>query len=137
MVTTSPHYRSAVLHVVTVGQDSCRARLRVSGELDLASAGVLADALEGQLAAGRRYLRVDLSQLRFCDAAGLAVLERGHQRVLAAHGTLLLTGVGARLARLLSLTGLDALLMVTGATDGDLPPADGGDASPPTRLGRT
>ncbi len=66
-----------------------RARLRVSpdhasggmvvccsGELDLAGAADVREALEELLAAGGRPLVLDLTELRFLDSSGVAVLIR-------------------------------------------------------------
>lgn len=101
---------SAQLVVSTLRQDTLWVTLRASGELDLDTSRVLADALASQLAGGRRYVRLDLSELAFCDCAGLDVLVQAHQRFLTARGTLRLTGVGPRIMRLVKLTGLDRTL---------------------------
>lgn len=80
---------------------------RMVGE---AAAARLAAALDQYLAAGRRYTCLDLSRVPMLDQAGFDVLVEGHHRFLAAGGTLVLTGVGPRIARLLELTGLDRTL---------------------------
>lgn len=75
-----------------------------------AAAARLAAALDQQLAAGRCYARLDLTRVPMLDRAGFDALIEGHHRFLVAGGTLILTGVGPRIARLLELTGLDRTL---------------------------
>lgn len=86
------------------------ARLRLSGELDVASAGDLDAALCAQLAAGRRVIEIDAAGLRFCDAAGLGVLVAAQRGCQAIGGRLHLIAVPPAIARLLSITGLTGLL---------------------------
>ncbi len=116
------------LLVTTERQDATSVSVRVDGELDIATRGILADALADQLRRGRRYVRLDLSGLSFCDCAGLNVFVHAHHRFLAAHGTLVLTGVGPRIHRLLTITGLDDVLLCAAATPdpaaSQLPPHD-------------
>lgn len=80
---------------------------RMVGE---AAAARLTAALDRHLAAGRRYTRLDLSRVPMLDQAGFDVIVEGHHRFLAAGGTLVLTGISPRIARLLELTGLDRTL---------------------------
>src|SRR4051812_24710457 len=51
-----------------------RAVLRLAGELDATTCGLLRDALEAQLRAGRPRLVVDMAELEFIDSSGLSVL---------------------------------------------------------------
>lgn len=53
----------------------------VSGELDLSSAPILRDALEPVIALGPDQVIIDLSDLRFVDSTGLAVLLEAQARV--------------------------------------------------------
>ena len=82
--------------------------LRLSGQLDLMSA----ELLDGMLAnyPERRYVRLEVSELRFIDGAGLRSITAEHHRLRERHGELVLVGVDARLRRLLALTGLDDVL---------------------------
>jgi anti-sigma B factor antagonist len=93
-------------------EDTTRCRLRARGELDLSSAPGLAAALHEQLGRGRRHLRLDLSQVTFCDTTGLAVLVDAHHEFRSRRGSLTLVGIGARMRRLLALTGTDRVLDV-------------------------
>lgn len=90
------------------------ATLVVVGELDLASADQLAAALEGQINRGRRYVRIDMSELTFLDATALGVLAAAHHDLLARRGTLTISGANASVSRLLRITGLDSVLFTTG-----------------------
>ncbi|HKC28685.1 MAG TPA: STAS domain-containing protein [Jatrophihabitans sp.] len=101
-----------LLEVTVTAADATNATVRVQGEMDLATAELVTAALDSQLTAGRRFVRLDLSALRFLDGTGLDVLVRAHNRFLAERGSLVLTGVGTRVARLLSITHLDEALLV-------------------------
>jgi anti-anti-sigma factor len=100
---------ASALNIQTVLADRTRVHLQLSGALDLATADDLADVLEGHLVGGRRIVRLDLSELQFLDCAGLRILLRARKQCLARDGTLILTHVGPRPARLLDLTGWTAL----------------------------
>jgi anti-sigma B factor antagonist len=110
------------LAVETVRFDRLRALIRVSGELDLSTAAPLWAVLESHVAAGRRFLRLDLSGVTFLDATALTGITRAHQALLRRKGTLVITGVRTLVARVLRLTGLDEVLFVGGPrADDDLP----------------
>jgi anti-anti-sigma factor len=100
------------LEVRVLATDATRAAAELHGEMDLAAADLLAKVLDNQLAAGRRFVRLDLSRLEFLDGAGLDVLINAHDRLLAARGMLTLTGLAPRIARLLRITHLDQALYV-------------------------
>jgi anti-sigma B factor antagonist len=102
-----------VLSVETVGLDEHRAHVRVIGDLDVATGAPLWAVLDGHLAAGRRYLRLDLSGVSFIDAATLSGFARIHHSALADRGRLLLTGVRPRIARVMRLGGLDHVLFIS------------------------
>jgi anti-anti-sigma regulatory factor len=77
--------------------------------------------LDGHLDAGRRFLRLDLSEVTFLDAASLGGIIRVHHRALERRGTLVITGARPPVARLLRLTSLDEVLFVGGPrADDDL-----------------
>lgn len=92
-----------------------RSTIRAAGELDLAAADQLRTVLDQQCDSGHCFARVDLSAVTFLDCACLGVLVEAHHRFLAAHGTLLLTGVGPRVDRLIELAGLDQTLFASAA----------------------
>jgi len=102
------------MSVETVRFDRARAVVKVLGELDLHTAAPLWAVLESHLAAGRRFLRLDLSGVTFLDATALTGITAVHRELLARRGTLVITGVRARVSRVLRLTGLDEVLFVGG-----------------------
>lgn len=103
---------AGTLRVVASQVTGRAATLTVSGELDLATAELLTAALEHQLDAGRRYVRLNLSALTFCDASGLHALVAAHHRFLNGRGTLVLAAVSPAVSRLLTLTSLDRTLFL-------------------------
>ncbi|TQN42172.1 anti-sigma B factor antagonist [Blastococcus colisei] len=61
-----------------------RPALTVRGELDLATAPQLADAVDAQLAAAPRGFVVDLTQTAFMDSSGARELARAARKASAA-----------------------------------------------------
>jgi len=88
-----PPKTPADLGIETVSQDSTRALVQATGPLDHRGAGRLCSELEQHLAARRRFVRLDVRNLRVVDHEALALLGRTHERFLAERGTLVLTGV--------------------------------------------
>jgi anti-anti-sigma factor len=82
--------------------------LRLHGELDLASAPRLEAALGARSLRDCQELVIDLSDLAFAGCAGLAE----HHRRRAAHSGLLLVAPTDGLRRILSVTGIDAVLNI-------------------------
>jgi anti-sigma B factor antagonist len=105
-----------------VRQDRTRALVRAVGEWDLANAEVLDDLLRTHEKAGRRYVRLDVSSVKFLDCTCLGVLVAAHRRLLAERGTLVLTGVTPRIVRLLRLARLEQVLLTTSLSDLDVQP---------------
>jgi anti-sigma B factor antagonist len=68
------------------------ALVRVSGELDLATAPRLHAELETLLREGFRDLDLDLDQVDFCDVAGLNMLLRSHAAAVTSGGRLVVYG---------------------------------------------
>lgn len=89
---------------VTVGRDAGVTVVRVAGQLTDASAPLLGTEL-GQLA-DAPVLIVDVSDLVFCDSAGLAELVRAWRRSRNTGTRLMLAGAGPHLTQVLELTGL-------------------------------
>ncbi|MGW2836012.1 STAS domain-containing protein [Streptomyces sp. NPDC001286] len=81
--------------------------LRVTGELDVATAPLLDEAVAACLAQPTRFFYADLSQLTFCDATGFQALQRMTRAVHAGHATFHLLGIHPNLRR--ALTTLQAL----------------------------
>ncbi|MGW7315766.1 STAS domain-containing protein [Streptomyces sp. NPDC054865] len=87
------------------------ARVVCSGEFDLASVGLLAEACDGE-AAGAALLVVDVTGLTFADSTVLGVLIRlRHTRNLVLQGP-----VPSQLLRLLGMTGVLPLFEIRDGT---------------------
>jgi anti-anti-sigma factor len=78
----------------------------LAGELDLARAPALREQLLGLLRPGSSRLILDLSQVSFADASGLAVLVGTGRRARRLGGFQRLAAVSPQVARVLNLTGL-------------------------------
>lgn len=101
-----------------------QAQIKVRGNLDVSTAAALWAVLQSHLAAGRRFLRLDLSALSFLDTAAVAAIVEVHHEALYRRGTLVLVGVNERVARVLALTGVGETLFVAGPrSDADFAPA--------------
>ncbi len=86
--------------------------LAVSGELDLASAPMLAEQLEraDELDAG--VVIIDLRELDFMDSTGLHLLLKAHKRAQELGRRFVLVKGNKQIERLLSLTGVDEKLVI-------------------------
>ena len=83
--------------------------LRWTGDLDLARADELSASVETVDLVPLQRVVVDLADVTFMDSTGLNALVRLHRRVAAVGGALAVTRPSPRVARLLDLTGLNAL----------------------------
>ena len=86
------------------------ALVSLAGELDLAVASQLEDAVAEVLHAGLRRVLLDLDGLRFCDSSGLGALVRVNRRVNDAGGTCLVAGARGSVQQLLTLTNMERAL---------------------------
>lgn len=108
--------------IETVRLDDRRAHVKVRGDLDVSTAAALWAVLQSHLTAGRRFLRLDLSAVDFLDAAAVTAIVEVHHEALYRRGTLVVAGVNACVARVLSLTGVDQTLFIAGPrSEADLP----------------
>lgn len=103
--------------VETVRYDDRRAAVAVHGDLDVSTAAELWSVLQRHLTAGRRYLRVDLSAVKFIDAAAVTAIVEVHHEAMYRRGSLVLVGVTPPVAKVLTLTGVtETLFVATSAT---------------------
>ncbi|MFI6288885.1 STAS domain-containing protein [Streptomyces sp. NPDC051018] len=86
--------------------------LQPAGELDHHTADLLRVPLEAALEAGRSRLVVDCSRLEFCDSTGLNVLLSARLSAEAAGGGVHLAGMQPVVARVLEITGAEAVFTV-------------------------
>jgi len=101
--------------VRTTAQDEWRAAIHLCGELDIANAIELRDELGAHLDAGRRVIRIDVSDVEFMDSTAVGALVVADSRCREMHGSLILTGVRRSLRRLLQIAGLDQVLLIDSA----------------------
>ena len=82
---------------------------RLRGDLDIATAPALRERLAGllRLRMPMPLLVLDLAEVWFCDAAGLAVLVGTQRRATSLGTTLRLAAPRSQVARVLRATGLD------------------------------
>jgi anti-anti-sigma factor len=84
--------------------------LRVQGRLTMAAAGELKAAVDGEIAAGRTLVVVDLAGTTFLDSSGLGALVGGLRAARAAGGDLRIAHVGPQVRTVLELTTMDRVL---------------------------
>ncbi|ANW19888.1 STAS domain-containing protein [Streptomyces clavuligerus] len=83
-----------------------------AGELDHHTADALSTPLDAALEQGRSRLVIDCSRLEFCDSTGLNVLLSARLKAEAAGGGVHLTGLRPVVARVLEITGAEAVFTV-------------------------
>jgi anti-sigma B factor antagonist len=91
--------------------------IAVSGELDLYTVTPLEEALSASVAKGDVRIAVDLSQVGFMDSSSLGVLVAALKRARERDGTIALVGVQGSPAKVLALTGLDAVFVMAPTPD--------------------
>lgn len=96
-----------------------RALLVAEGDIDLASAGDLRDALAQALEKSDSVV-VDVGGVGFIDSSGLSVLVRGHREAQESGGSLSLRSPSPMLRRLLDITALASLLLIDDADPRDV-----------------
>lgn len=106
------------LAIETVRCDGRSAVVSVRGDLDVSTAAQLWSLLQEHLTAGRRFLRLDLGAVTFVDAAAVTAIVEVHHEALYRRGTLVLVGVTALVAKVLSLTGASDTLFIAGPRSG-------------------
>lgn len=105
------HY---TLHVSSVTSSSIE--LRITGEVDMAAAPVVMDAILGAALSNPTYeVRLELDDVTFIDSMGLAALIEAHGRLAEQHIRLIFGGVSANVRKLLEITGTAGYLGVDSA----------------------
>lgn len=94
----------------TAESDMPALRVELGGEIDLANAGALGDALCGALDRTTGAAVVDLTAVPFIDSSGIAMMLRVHQYAASLGRTVSWRGVAPGPARALEICGVfDAL----------------------------
>ncbi|GAA3661796.1 hypothetical protein GCM10022224_026690 [Nonomuraea antimicrobica] len=91
---------------LAVADPSKPTTVHLSGEIDIFTSAALRRRLLSTLNYSTSLLIIDLSQVSFCDAGGLAVLVGIQRRARPLGITLALSGPRPFMSRLLNLTGL-------------------------------
>ena len=100
---------SSLLHTEVVRDDERVAVLRVAGEIDLASAPDLADALRAFGMDSPQTVHLDFGGVTFLDSSGISVLVESRRRLDEAGGGLVLHRVSPAILRVLQISGVDGL----------------------------
>jgi anti-sigma B factor antagonist len=82
------------------------------GEIDLAAAPRLREAMTDHLTAGRVHLLMDLSAVTFIDSTGLGVLVGAAKKSVGLGGSLRIVCANERVLRLLAITGISRSMKV-------------------------
>ena len=96
----------------SVETHQCRALLRVTGEVDIATSPQLERELEKLLSAGQLDVVIDMAAVDFIDASGISVLIAAVNRALEAGGGILLRRPSKRVLRVLEILQLDESLPI-------------------------
>jgi anti-anti-sigma factor len=88
-----------------------------AGELDHHTADLLSEPLGAAMDAGATRLVVDCSQLEFCDSTGLNVLLGARLRAESQGGSVHLAAMRPTVARVLEITGAEAVFTVHDTLD--------------------
>ena len=92
--------------------------LRLYGELDIATAPMLREALSSAMEARPSRLRLDLSDLTFVDSTGIGAIMSGARRAAMLGCAFVLRSPGPTVLRTLHLIGVDQLIAIdTGHAD--------------------
>lgn len=101
------------MDVSVVRAEVGHATLRVVGHLHARNIELLTAVLEHQLAAGRRFVSLDMSAAVVADRETLAELLPTHEQMREVRGLLVLAGVTPALQDLLRTSRLDRVLFST------------------------
>ena len=85
-------------------------RLAVAGEIDLATADQLRDAIAQAAAGSRTEVIVDLAEVRFCDSTGIGAIVQARNAAASEGATVQVINPRGPVYRVLEVTGmLDSL----------------------------
>ncbi|MHB2018154.1 MAG: STAS domain-containing protein [Candidatus Xenobia bacterium] len=91
--------------------------LRVSGEIDLEGVPILRSVLEPHFANGTINLAIDLTEIRYMDSSGLALLLFCHRTLAQKSGSFALVCPHKHLLKVLHITGLDRVFTIYADVD--------------------
>jgi stage II sporulation protein AA (anti-sigma F factor antagonist) len=80
--------------------------LRARGELDVATAPKLADAVDAAIASGARNVMLELDDVTFLDSSGIREIIRGRKQLEEHGGRLTVDGASGAVQQVLEVSGL-------------------------------
>lgn len=86
--------------------------VQVRGDVDVASAPAMREAIDALIVAGHRRLVLDLTEVSFIDSTGLGVVVGRLKGLRREGGRLVIAAAHERVLRVLTITGLDAVIEV-------------------------
>ncbi|MBI2843109.1 MAG: STAS domain-containing protein [Armatimonadetes bacterium] len=92
----------------SVSWEDKRATVHLHGELDFATAPVLAQVLREVLEQGAQHLLLDFHEVTFFDSEGLKVLLQAYRHLREREGTITVQGCSRFVARTFEILGLEA-----------------------------
>ncbi len=104
------------LHI-EVRREPDRVVLSLDGELDMANAPRLQDAIENAGLDATTLVVLDLQELRFLDSTGLRIILSAHERALQRGQRFAITPGSQQVQRLLSVTGVAEHLRTIATAD--------------------
>jgi anti-sigma B factor antagonist len=104
---------------IDVRREGGRAVIALGGELDMASAELLQDAVDREDLRGEPMIVLDLQQLQFIDSTGLRAILAALEQCRARQQEFAITPGSQQVQRLLSVTGV-AEHLPTIAADGEI-----------------
>jgi anti-anti-sigma factor len=114
---------------VDVRREQDRVVLELHGELDLAGAPLLQEAIDRAEEQEPEMLVIDLEDLAFIDSSGLRVILSAHERAKERGHVFALTRGSEQVQRLLAIAGVSDRLPVIESPDLLVPERDGSDAA--------
>lgn len=97
---------------IDTSEDDDGLRLRLTGEVDAATAPLLEARIGDAVRAGYAQVILDFVDLQFIDSSGLSVLVSNHKRLRDAGGDLVVDSPPAAALRLFEIAGLDRVLTI-------------------------
>jgi anti-sigma B factor antagonist len=100
--------------------------IHVHGAVDAVEGPRLSDAAEKLLHEGARSLVIDCRDVGFMDSSGLRALLKAYQLTVSRGGTMTLQRPSRFIYDLVQMVGLEHVMVIDGAPDGDRGPSLGG-----------
>jgi anti-anti-sigma factor len=98
---------------IEVTRKPTEAVVTASGEIDGGTVHRLSEAVEGILMDAPPRIVLDLDGVTFCDSQGLGTLVTLSQKARMMQSVLVITNVGKYLTRVLDVTGLRQVLLIS------------------------